>query len=33
MAGQTYLCQFIVFDSIDITVILAGYSLSENWEL
>jgi len=33
MAGQTYLSQFILLGSIDIAVILAGYSFSENWEV
>jgi len=33
MAGQTYLSQFILLGSIDIAIILAGYSFSENWKL
>ena len=33
MAGQTYLSQFILLVSIDIAIILAGYSFSENWEI
>ena len=33
MLGQTYLSQFILFGSIDIAIILAGYSFSENWKL
>ncbi len=33
MAGQTYLSQFFLFGSIDIAIILAGYSFAENWKL
>ncbi len=33
MAGRSYLSQFILLGSIDIAVIIAGYSFSENWKL
>ena len=33
MAGQTYFSRFILLGSIDIAIILAGYSFSENWKL
>ncbi len=33
MAGQTCLSQFILLVSIDIAIIPAGYSFSENWKL
>jgi len=33
MAGQTYLSKFVLLGSIDIGIILAGYSFSENWKL
>ena len=33
MADQTYFCQFVLFGSIDIAIILVGYSFSGNWKL